>query len=79
MMYNTDLLWCAMYEVAHACRTPPCLSAGLIRVYFFEKYAVMQRPLGTLLKALERLDWASFGLSVQASFCSHLDCAAHAS
>ncbi|CAK0787868.1 hypothetical protein CVIRNUC_011090 [Coccomyxa viridis] len=39
---------------------------GAIRVYCFEKYAVMLRPLETLLKALERLDWASFGLSVQA-------------
>ena len=55
-------------------RASPCLSTGAIRVYCFEKYAVMLRPLETLLKALERLDWASFGLSVQASFCSHLNC-----
>ena len=47
-------------------------------MYCFEKYAVMQRPLEPLLKALERLDWASFGLSVQASLCSHLIRAAHA-
>ena len=78
-MCDTDLLWCALYEMAHACRASPCLSAGSIRVYCFEKYAVMQRPLETLLKALERLDWGSFGLSVQASFCSHRDCVAHAS
>ena len=52
---------------------PPCHHAGLVGVHCFEMYAVMQRPMQPLLKALESLDWASFGLSVQASFCNHLD------
>ena len=43
-----------------------CMSAGLA-VSVFENYAVLQRPLQPLLKALERVDWASFGLAVQAS------------
>ena len=46
-------------------------------MYCFEKYAVMQRPLEPLLKALERLDWASFGLIVQAGYNITLDCATH--
>ena len=57
---------------------PPCLSAGSIGVYCFEKYAVMQRPLDPLLKALKRLDWPSFGLNIQANSRSYLKCVAHA-
>jgi hypothetical protein len=48
-----------------------CVGAG-VTVHCFENYAVLQRPLQPLLKALERLDWASFGLTAQAGFPSHL-------
>lgn len=42
-----------------------CVGAG-VSVHCFENYAVLQRPLQPLLKVLEHLDWASFGLTVQA-------------
>ena len=48
-----------------------CVGAG-VSVHCFENYAVLQRPLQPLLKALERLDWASFGLTVQAGFPPYL-------
>ncbi len=44
-----------------------CMPAG-VAISVFQNYAVLQRPLQPLLKALERVDWASFGLSVQACF-----------
>ena len=47
------------------------MGAG-VSVHCFENYAALQRPLQPLLKALERLDWASFGLIVQAGFPPYL-------
>lgn len=52
------------------------MRAGL-SVSLFENYAVLQRPVQPLLKALERVDWASFGLTTQARCLLHLLACAH--
>ncbi|CAL5224783.1 g7526 [Coccomyxa viridis] len=43
--------------------TSPCITTTGVAISVFQNYAVLQRPLQPLLKALERVDWASFGLS----------------
>ena len=42
------------------------MHAGL-SVSIFENYATLQRSLQPFFRVLERVDWGSFGLAVQAS------------